>query len=732
MIFLLLGVAIVARIVWLQWGGQSDVLRSRSAQYSYRTDVLDAERGRILSDDGRILATSIPYYEIRMDMAAAGLTDETFHANVDSLSVALSLFFKDKKPQKYREELGRAYAEKLRYYLVTPKKVDYLDLQVVRDFPLFRLGPNRGGFIAVDGSQRRYPHGDLARRTIGFINQSGVRLGIEGGFDDQLRGTSGVVVKQKVSGSFWAPVSSPLNIEPVNGIDVVTTLDIELQDLVQQALDGRVLEAEADWGSVVVMEVATGHVKAMANITRDARGELRQDYNYAIGSSMEPGSTFKLVTMLALLDDAKMSPQTLVNTEDGDVQIGPARVVDSHRGYGTITLQVGFEKSSNVAMAKALNRAYATQPSKFIDVITRLGIHKPLELQISGEARPLVKHPSNKGGWDGMTLTMMSYGYAVRMAPIHTLTLYNAVANDGVMIKPLFVSELRSRGRIIEQFHTDTLNNKICSDQTLGYLHDAMEGAVLRGTGRSLLNDRYTVAAKSGTAQIAIGRSGYTNASGGRHYLASMVGYIPADKPRYSIMVVMKTYHAPGSSKPYYGASLSGPIFRDICDRIYTTNYNFQGSMVPQAQGYNPALKAVSGSADGLRMLLDGLMVRGVPPIPQGGVVELDSGKVKQASTMLSQTAGVPDLRGMTLAEALPLAEAAGLRPLFRGMGVVAEQSIAPGTQFEQGTPITVMMTPPKAGKVTAVRDTPPQLRPLPEQQAATTAAPAAEEEVVN
>lgn len=691
-LFLLLGVAIIARALWLQFGVDGDTLRGRSVQYSYRNDRLEAIRGQILSDDGRILATSMPYYELRMDMDADGLTSEIFAANVDSLGIALAAYFKDKSAAVYSKELKQAHSEKKRYYLITPNKVDHLELQTVKRFPLFRLGANRGGFMAVDGTIRRYPHGELAKRTIGFVNQSGVKLGIEGGFDDQLRGTDGLTVKQKISGNFWVPVSSPLNIDPIDGIDVITTLNIELQDILQSALNQRIMETEADWGCAIVMEVATGQVKALANITRTPAGELVEDYNYAIGTSMEPGSTFKLATLIALLEDAKMPLSEGIDTEGGRVQIGPVRVVDSHLGYGVLTLQEAFEKSSNVGMAKAVDRYYRGNPTKFVDAINKLGIYKPLDIQIGGEARPMIKHPSMKGSWDGTTMTMMSYGYALRLAPIHTLALYNAIANGGVMVKPQFVSELRQMGRAVETYSVDTLNRAICSPQTLSNVRRAMEGVVLRGTGRMLLNDKYSVAAKTGTAQIAIGRSGYKTATGGRHYLGSMAGYMPADKPKYTIIVAMKTHYEPGSGKVYYGTALAGPLFRDVCERLYTLNYNFQEAMIPRGQTYTPSLKAVSGSSDKLKSLLGILGVRGAPVMPVAEHVALDSGLAVQHAPV-TMTAGVPDLMGMTLDEALTLAEQMGLRPIFKGIGTVRNQSIEAGTPFEQGTTITITLS---------------------------------------
>lgn len=691
-LFLLLGLAVLGRVIWLQAGSEGKALRDLSDKYSYRTEVIEGARGNIYSDDGRLLATSIPYYELRMDMDAGGLTPELFHTHVDSLSLCLAQFFGDKSAAEYKAELTKAHAEKKRYHLISRRKVNFLELQTLKKFPLFRLGPNRGGFLAIENNRRVNPHGELARRTIGFVNQSGVKLGIEGGFDDYLKGQPGRTLKQKISGNFWTPIASDQNIDPVDGYDVVTTLNIEMQDMVQSALREWIAQAEADWGCVAVMEVQTGEIKALSNITRRSDGSLVEDYNYAIGMSMEPGSTFKLAALIALLDDAHMPLSATFDTEGGRTQIGPVKVVDSHFGDGVLSLQQIFEKSSNVGMAKAVNRAYAGQPAKFVNAINRLGIHKPLELQLAGEARPLVKHPAMKNGWDGTTLTMMSYGYALRVAPIHTLTLYNAIANDGVMVKPMFVRELQQYDKTVRSFPTDTLGRAICSQTTLRNVQRALEGVVVNGTGKLLRNPKYRIAAKTGTAQVAIGRHGYTNSAGGRHYLGSVAGYLPADKPKYSIIVALKTYHAPGSKNPYYGGSLAGPLFKTVADRVYAMNYNLTNRVVPRAQAFGPEIKALPGPSTLLGELLKDLNVAGAPKLPYEGSVAIDSGGRVIVPAPMPVTAGVPDLRGLTLSEALEISESVGLKPKFAGMGVVQVQSLEAGTPFEQGSEILITL----------------------------------------
>lgn len=694
-LFLFTGLAVLIRIVWLQVGSGGAVLRDLSDKYSYRTEIVEGARGNIYSDDGRLLAISIPYYELRMDMAAGGLSEKRFFDKLDSLSACLAGFFQDKSAEEYRKELLEAHTARKRFHLITRRKVNFLELQTIRQFPLFRLGANRGGFMAIESNRRVNPHGELARRTLGFVNQWGVKLGIEGGFDNYLKGEPGQMLKQKISGNFWTPIASDRNIDPIDGYDVVSTLNIEMQDMVQSALREWIVEVEADWGCVAVMEVQTGDIKALSNVTRRSDGTLVEDYNYVIGMSMEPGSTFKLAGLIALLDDAHMPLSTPIETGNGVEQIGPVRVVDSHiGGFGRLTLQQVFEKSSNIGMAKAVNRAYGSQPAKFVNALNRIGIHKPLDLQLAGEAKPLIKHPAIRNGWDGTTLTMMSYGYALRLAPIHTLTLFNAVANDGVMVKPMFVRELRQYDRTVLRFPTDTLNPAICSKTALRSVQRAMEGAVTNGTGRLLLNPKYRVAAKTGTAQVAIGRHGYVSSSGGRHYLGSIAGYLPADRPKYSIVVALKTYHSENSQKTYYGGSLAGPLFKTVADRVFSMHYNVTNRVVTRPLTFDPMLNALSGSASSLDSLLRELRVTGTPRLPYEGRAAIDSGGrvVVSQPVPVSTEAGVPDFRGMTLIEALERAEGVGLRPKFVGMGTVRTQSLAAGDAFEPGAEITLTL----------------------------------------
>lgn len=600
-IFLVMALSSLGMILYYQFGSQSDRLKAQALEVSFKTHVIEASRGDILSDQKRTLATSIVYYDLRLDMMAQGLTDKVFNDNVGALAKGLSAFFKDKSEQQYLVALRVARSEKRRYVRLGNRKVDYLELQQLKKLPILSLPPNRGGFIPQEIGRRVNPYGDLASRTLGFVNSVGVKVGLEGSFDNTLKGSSGLAVMQKISGNFWIPVVSENNIEPINGNDVITTINIEMQGNVQNALRTRIAEMEADWGCVVVMDVATGHVKAISNISRLKSGQLVEDYNYAIGMSLEPGSTFKVATLLTLLDDAKASPVERFDTEDGDAQIGYTKVVDTKiGGYGVLTLTEIIEKSSNIGIAKAVNKYYGNRPSRFVEHLSKYGFNKPLGLEISGESKPVIKHPNLKNGWDGMTLTMMSYGYALRLSPIQTLTFYNAVANNGKMMKPKLVTAIESQGKTIKTFPDEVLNPAIASPKSIKQVQSIMEGVVTNGTAKQLRNDNYTVAAKTGTAQIALGRSGYKTATGGRHYMGSLAGYFPANKPKYSMIIVIKTAWEPGSGKAFYGGQLAGPLFKEIADDIFNADLSM---IKPQANPVTQTPKALTYCADSLKKI---------------------------------------------------------------------------------------------------------------------------------
>ena len=417
-LFFFVGMLIAGKILYLQYGPKGPALRNKGTTITYERVKLEADRGDVLACDGRILATSVPMYEVRMDFAANGLIDSVFLRDVDSLAGSLSSFFGDKSKGAYKLMLVNAFRnrKKNRYTLISPRRVNHLEIKQIAKFPLFRLGQNRSGFIARQINKRMLPHGRMAARTIGMVNEAGTRLGIEGAFDSVLRGIDGSVMMQRVSGSFRVPVPDEMNVDPVDGIDVVTTLDVDIQDVAEKALRDQLIAMQADWGTAILMEVATGEIRAMANLTRYSDERVVEDFNYAIGMNLEPGSTEKLASLITLLDDAGASLDETYDTGDGRIVIGRAKVVDSH-ACGLLTLKGVFEKSSNVGFAMAVNKYYRDDPKRFVDHLCKMGLDQPLGLQIAGEQKPVIRKPGDKW-WDGTTLTMMSYGYALRLTPL--------------------------------------------------------------------------------------------------------------------------------------------------------------------------------------------------------------------------------------------------------------------------------------------------------------------------
>lgn len=711
-IFLIVAIAIFARVIWIQYGPEGGELRDMAEKISYERMAIPAERGDILARDGRILATSIPTYEIRMDFAAAGLQDSVFLKNVDSLALCLANFFRDRSKEAYKSMLVSARNDRAanRYRLISPRgrRVNYLEEKEIKNFPIFRLGANRGGYISVQVNQRLMPHGSLARRTIGMTNQSGVKLGVEGAFDEQLRGEDGSSLMQRVSGSFRVPVPDVENVEPVNGMDIVTTLDVDIQDVAESMLKRQLELGNADWGTVILMEVATGDIHAMSNITRTSPGNYVEDFNYAIGRRLEPGSTFKLATLITLLEDAGMSLDDMIDCENGVATVNRVRLVDDHPEK-VIPLRRVFEVSSNIGFAKAVNEKYGDKPAGFVDYIKNMGLGMPLDMQIEGERRPLIKDPANRDyssleAWDGTTLVKMAYGYALEITPMHTLMLYNAVANDGRMMRPRLVKEVQSYGQTVRTFPSEVINPAICSPSTLRLVRESLQGVAAEGTGRYVMaGSEYIAAVKTGTAQVAFDNGGYTDSRGGRQYLATFVGYFPADNPKYTCLVAIKTYNGPGHRNTYYGASLSGPVFKAIADRVYAANPWWHGVVESNGErtapaatdvknGYTPELRE-AGDELGTPLMIDratqlwSYIDRTTPADST-----VNRGRPYIAVDSAANDDGtVPDVRGMGLKDAVYLLESKGLKVSYSGAGRITSQSVAPGGQAVVGE--TVFLT---------------------------------------
>ncbi len=685
--FLIFGLLIIGRVFYLQVFEKS-VWAEKAQKMTLKDIEIEPNRGNIYACNGKLLAGSVPHYEIRVDMAAKGLTEKEFRKGLDSLAYCLSRLFMDKPAAMYKSELIRARKNGERFHLLQ-RRATYQEMKACQSFPIFRNGKNKGGLICVQDDIRFQPNGNLASRTIGYISkaETGNTVGIEGAFDEYLRGVKGIRLMQKVSGGVWVPIHDGNEVDPKDGMDVITTLDIDLQDVAQQALYKQLVANNAHHGSAIVMEVATGEIKAIANLERDESGNYREIYNYALGESIEPGSTFKLMALIAAIEDGYVGLDDTINTGKGKVKYYDKVIEDANgEAHGIITVKQIFEVSSNVGMAKLITKFYKGKEKKFVDDLYRMHLNEPLKLEIRGEANPEIKYPGDKL-WSGISLPMMAHGYEVKMTPLQILTFYNAIANNGKMVKPRFVKEIRYRDEVIKRFGTEVIDNSICSKSTVKKAQDMMEGVVEEGTAKNLRNSIYKIAGKTGTAQIANRKFGYV-----KEYLASFVGYFPADRPKYSCMVSISS----PSKSLYYGNVVAGPVFKEIADKVYASSIDMHEPL--EAKGRRDTVEAPaskSGFRTELEDVLGDLRFKGkemndeegdwVIPSRQGEDIDLYNLTVRQNL--------VPNVVGMGLKDALYLLENEGLRVQVSSMGTVVSQSLPPGARSFPGGSIALTMS---------------------------------------
>lgn len=561
---LVVAVLVVVKLVNIQFV-EGDYYRELAKQRTVKNFTIPANKGNIYSDDGSLLATSIPNYTIRFDALAP--KKEDFDAHLSNLSDSLSVLL-GKPASYYRAGLQKARSTKNRYYLLA-RGLSYTEYIRIKNFPLFNLGTYKGGMIVDQKTVREHPIGRVAELTIGYqrTRPDGKLYGkgIEWAFRDYLNGKDGQVLKQKIAQNQWKPIRDVNEVDPLDGYDVISTIDVYIQDIAHHALLKQLVEFNADHGSVIVMETQTGKIRAISNLGKSPSKDslYTERDNYAIREVHEPGSTFKLVGLMALLEEGKVDTSTVFDTNGGvDVYRG-AYVRDSKKGgYGKISLARGMEVSSNTVIVKAVYNEFKSRPNDFLNYIDKWNLGQPLGLPFEGEGKPKIPRP-NQSNWSAIALPWMAFGYGVECTPLQTLTFYNAVANNGVMVRPQFVSEIREWNRTIKKFETDIINPKICSDETLGKVQTVLENAVKRGTGNKLYNPNFTMAGKTGTAQ-----ANYNRADVAKHYISSFVGYFPADNPKYTCIVVV---HKPNTSgNNYYGADVAGPVFKRIAQKIFT------------------------------------------------------------------------------------------------------------------------------------------------------------------
>jgi cell division protein FtsI (penicillin-binding protein 3) len=643
--------------------------------------TIKAPRGNIYAgnDKRHALAISVPRYKVYMDMTVA--KEETFNKYIDSLCDGLSLLFPDKTKQEWKSNLVKQRARNNQFYLIR-NKVRYEELEQLKELPLLRLGQYRGGVIIMKENKRVKPYGLLAERTLGYVihnNNDSIRVGLEGYFDSYLSGRDGKQLMKRVVGGDWKPVSTEYDVEPVNGYDLYTSIDIGIQDVAESALKKQLIDQRAKIGCVIVMEVETGYIKAIANLQRDSLDRCFETFNMAIGRRSEPGSTIKLASLITAIEHGKISPDDIVNA-NGSYRFYSKILKDSHEeGYGKITVHRAFEVSSNV-IAKIINDNYRNNPQEYIDGLKKLGIHEKTGFTITGEPNPIVKN-ANDSTFSGTTIPWMSIGYEIELTPMQLLTFYNGIANNGKVMKPQIVTEIRNNNQLIEKFEPIVLRDKICSENTIKIAKSMMEGVVENGTARNVRARGFSIAGKTGTAQII------ENGTYQKKYQASFCGYFPADKPKYSCVVVIQ-----GPTRNIYGSIVSGGVFKEIADKVYASSLDINQKIKNDSLlANNPQPYSKSGSKQETELALNFFKVNYTKSDAQYIGTEATKDNIVFYKREIEKNK-VPNVLGMGLKDALYLLEQKGIKVEAKGIGRVVSQSLQPGTIITNDTQIIIAL----------------------------------------
>jgi cell division protein FtsI (penicillin-binding protein 3) len=681
-------IAIIGRAIYIQSSLKADLMK-KAAEQEVKYFPLEAIRGNILARDGSLLAASIPDFEIRMDLSPDVITDELFNSGVDSLSLMLSKLFNDKSPTEYKLLLLDSRREAKRYLLIQDH-VQYDELKQLKKFPIFRKGKYRGGLIVIRKTKREFPYGMLARRTIGddddFTNR---HSGLEGAYSGKLKGTDGMQLKRKISNGEWIPVNDHPEIPPKDGEDIVTTIDIDIQDLMESALASHLDSNKAYEGCAILMEVKTGEIRAIANLRYDQEdGTYIEQYNTAVRDPYEPGSTFKLASMIAAIEKYNIGLSDYYYVGNGQIYYHGRLMKDSHApASSNLTVMQIFETSSNVGVSQIITRLFENNPQDYVAYLRKLSLGQPLGLEIPGENPPVLKDPSSPD-WSGTTLPWMSIGYESTLTPLHLLTLYNAVANNGVMVKPMFVSEIREGGQTVMKFEPVIINPSICSPSTLTKVKTMLEGVVQNGTGSAVKNPIYRVAGKTGTAKVY--EAGY--AYNRNIYNASFVGYFPADNPKYSCLVLVSRPMA----GDIYGGKVAAPVFKEIADKVYATQLDIHDEAEPPAgrQQYYPA--SARGSFPDLKTSLQDMSYAVYLPAASPSWAEADTASIGvMIRPVVFGNDTMPNLTGFTAKDAVYMMEEKGITAFVEGKGYVSAQSVAPGSPLVKGSQVVFTLQNP-------------------------------------
>jgi cell division protein FtsI (penicillin-binding protein 3) len=633
---------------------------------------IPSPRGNIYDLKGNLLATSMPVYTIAID--ATQPSDTLFNNNYKKLAKGLAAIFKDESKEELEKKIYQSRLAKKQYFKLK-SGVRYSELQEVKKLPILNKGRFKGGFVYTQQTSRTKPFKYLCGRTIGYINGT-YGVGIEKSFDKYLKGENGLQMMQKINGGVWKPLSNSEDVEPESGADIYATIDIRIQDIAQSALLSSLEKYEAESGSVILMDVKTGAIRAMSSLQRTAEEKYAENFNFAFGAAYEPGSTFKLASLLVALEDGKIDTSSIVDTKNGVFEFYDRKMRDSnaHRGgHGKISIARAFEVSSNIGIARTIVDLYEDKPQEFIDRLARLGVSNKLDFELLGEAEPWIKN-SNDSTWSGVSLPWISYGYELKMSALQILALYNAVANDGELVKPYLVDRIQRGEQIVTSKKVEVLKPSICSQNTISILKDLLVGVVKNGTAKNIYSKMYSCAGKTGTALIA------SDGSYSSDYRASFAGYFPADNPKYSCIVVVTK---PKKELGFYGNIVAAPVFKEIRNSLYAE----EPVSVPLNQS------AMATSDKGLSFDLNQIYKELKHPLYQSSANNLWLNASNTGFNPLSIKDGVmPDLLGMSSMDAVYLLENLGLSVAVFGKGKVANQSLKTGQLYKDNQKVTLSL----------------------------------------
>lgn len=700
MLVLLFGVALLAKIILVQTKDSKELVELAEKR-ELRVKELEASRGNIFSYDGKLMATSVPVFDVFFD--SQSVDQEIFVSKIESLSQQMALLIPKRTAAQWKEYLSTAKAEGKRYHPIA-KNISLSEYRQMQKFAIFNRGPFKGGIVAEKKTRRTRPYKELAGRLIGYVNENeNLYVGLEGAYNDYLKGQNGHQLVRRIHHGDWIPVPSDEDVDAQNGDDLVTTFDINLQDIVENALNNTMVTNRAEQGCAVLMEVETGYVKAIANLKLNHEtGQYEESYNFAMAERYEPGSVFKIASMVVLMNhNHNLKLDDKVNIGTGPIHFSNRVMKDDHSftKNGIATVQEVIEQSSNKGTAVLITKAFMAHPERYVEGLYALGLNKKIGTGIAGEAQPIIKHPDDKTRdgrkiWSNVSLPWMSIGYEVNVTPMHLITLYNAIANGGKMMKPQFVTEIRHGNQTVEKFEPVVLNEQIAPPEAINMLQTMLEGVTQRGTAKRQLKDCIvSTAGKTGTAQYCDPRLGYSYRdpqTGRRLYNTTFVGYFPADKPKYSCIVVVSR----ARGQFWAAGSVSAPGFREIAEKVYAMRLGTQEDIAVADTARHIKPDNVIVRHDKTLAYLNGMQNEYTDYALDGDWVTIENSKNGEAKIKKAEIrpATVPNLIGMNISDAVYLIESLGGKATFSGKGTVCQQSLQPGDTLRKGRTIALKL----------------------------------------